>query len=221
MSKIVVIGGIESTYRNAQTLFEMGEEIAMFYTRGPDSAGWEGVDMIDESKFSFSEKVPKTIVNSNINNYVEEIEALEPDFIWSLGWQQLFKDRLLNICSVIGIHESLLPAGAGPVPIANAILHDTERTGITLFEVDKGMDTGHIIFQLQGLLNPRKATATQLYDEAMELSERIIKFILPFMRDGTAPRIPQDMSKRTTFKKIKWEDWPEDKVSRARTYPYA
>ena len=34
MSRIIVIGGIESTYKNAQTLHEIGEDICMFYTRG-------------------------------------------------------------------------------------------------------------------------------------------------------------------------------------------
>jgi len=34
MSRIIIIGGIESTYKNAQILYEIGEEICMFYTRG-------------------------------------------------------------------------------------------------------------------------------------------------------------------------------------------
>ena len=220
MSKIIIIGGIESTYKNAQILHELGEEILMLFTRGPESPGWEGVDLVDESKYSFTSQIPKTVVNDNINNYTDLIKDLNPDYIWSLGWQQLFKDELLSVCPILGIHESLLPEGAGPVPIANAILHDRPKTGITLFQVDKGMDTGDIIFQLIGPSDPRETTSEVLYQEAMDLAEKIIKSMVPFLREGSAPRIPQDMTKRTVYSKIAWDDWSEEKVSRARTYPY-
>jgi methionyl-tRNA formyltransferase len=220
MSKIIIIGGIESTYRNAQVLFEQGEEILMFFTRGSKSPGWEGVDLVDESQFSFIQKVPKTIVDGNINEFVPMMKNLKPDYIWSLGWQQVFKEELLSICPVLGIHESLLPEGAGPVPIANAILHDQSQTGITLFQLDKGVDTGPIIWQLRGQLDPRKATSTELYNQAMTLSKDLIKAVLPFLNNGSAPRISQNLELRTLYKKINWSKWSEDKVKRAKTYPY-
>ncbi len=220
MSKIIIIGGIESTYRNAQVLFEQGEEISMFFTRGSNSPGWEGVDLVNESQFPFIQKVPKTIVNGNINEHVDLIYDLKPNYIWSLGWQQVFKEKLLSICPVLGIHESLLPEGAGPVPIANTILHDQFQTGITLFQLDKGVDTGQIIWQLRGLLDPRKTTSTELYNQAMLLSEDLIKVVLPFLNNNSAPRIAQSMELRTLYKKIDWDEWSEEKVSRAKTYPY-
>jgi methionyl-tRNA formyltransferase len=82
------------------------------------------------------------------------------------------------------------------------------------------MDTGPIIGQLAGKLDPRKATATELYHEAIYLEEKLIKMFVPLLRENIAPRIPQDMTKRTVYGKIKWEEWPEEKVKRARTYPY-
>lgn len=220
MSKIIIIGGIESTYRNAQILFEQGEEILMFFTRGSNSPGWEGVDLVDESQFPFMQKIPKTIVDGNINEFVPLMEKLKADYIWSLGWQQVFKEKLLSLCPVLGIHESLLPEGAGPVPIANAILHDQSQTGITLFQLDIGVDTGPIIWQLRGPLDPRKTTSTKLYNQAMILSEDSIKAVLPFLNNNSAPRIPQNMELRTLYKKINWNEWSEEKVSRAKTYPY-
>lgn len=220
MSKIVIIGGIESTFKNAQTLYEMGEEICMFYTRGEKSPGWEGVEIIDESKYSFISQVPKTIVQGDINEYTETIEKMKPDYIWSLGWQQIFRKQFFGICPVLGIHEALLPEGAGAVPIANAILHDRPQTGVTLFELDEGMDTGPIIGQLIGKLDPRKATATELFKEAMSLEEKLITIFVPLLRQNIAPRISQDMTKRTVYGKIQWDQWPDEKVKRAKMYPY-
>ncbi len=220
MSKIIIIGGIESTYKNAQLLHELGEQICMFYTRGENSPGWEGVGLVDESKFPFAAQVSKTIVHGNINEHISEMIKMKPDYIWSLGWQQMYKNRMFEICPIIGIHESLLPEGAGAVPIANALLYDRPATGVTLFELDQGMDTGPIIGQLKGNLDPRKVTSTDLYEEAMDLEEKLIRIFVPLLRENIAPRIPQDMTKRKVYGKINWNDWPVDKVKRARTYPY-
>jgi methionyl-tRNA formyltransferase len=220
MARIIVIGGIESTYANAQVLADLGEEIVMFYTRGEASPGWEGVAMIDESRFPFARTVPRTVVQGNINDHVERMRSLGPDFIYSLGWQQIFRKELLNVCPVIGIHESLLPEGAGAVPIANAILHDRPVTGVTLFELDGGMDTGPIIGQLRGRLDPRRANATELYAEAMDLEMEILRLFAPLIDSGKAPRIPQDLTRRTVYGKIDWDAWPVEKIKRVKVYPY-
>jgi methionyl-tRNA formyltransferase len=220
MARVIVIGGIESTYHNAQVLHDLGDTIVMFYTRGPSSPGWEGVDSIDESRFPFAARVPRTIVNGHINDFIEQMRSLQPHVIYSLGWQQMYSPELLSVCKIVGIHESLLPRGAGAVPIANAILHGAERTGCTLFWLDGGMDTGPIIGQLAGLLDPRATTATELYAEATRLGGELLRMYGRHINNGTAPAIPQDLSKRMTYRKVKWSDWPEELVKRARTYPY-
>jgi methionyl-tRNA formyltransferase len=132
----------------------------------------------------------------------------------------MYKRELLNICHVVGIHESLLPKCAGAVPLANAILRDEAETGITLFQLDEGVDTGPLIGQLKCTMSPRKYNATEIYNEMMELEKELIRTFVPWLRRGIAPRIPQDMTKRTVYGKVKWEDWPEDWVRRARVYPY-
>lgn len=221
MARVIVVGGIESTFSNAQVLKDIGEQIVMFYTRGPKSPGWEGVDMIDETRFSFAASVPRTVVNGHINQHIEEMKALRPDVIYSLGWQQVYGQALLSLCKIVGIHESLLPRGAGAVPIANAILHDFSETGCSLFWLDRGMDTGAIIGQLKGRRDPRIATATELYQEAIGLGGELLRMFVPHINAGTAAAIPQDTSKRTVYRKVVWSEWPLEKVRRARVYPYA
>ena len=77
-----------------------------------------------------------------------------------------------------------------------------------------------IIGQLAGKLDPRQSTSTELYEEAMYLEEKIIRLFVPLLNEGIAPRIPQDFSKRTVYGKINWSDWTEEKIKRARVYPY-
>lgn len=220
MARIIIIGGIESSYCNAQVLHELNEEIIMFYTRGPLSPGWQGVDMVDESDFTFVNNVPKTIVNGHINDHIKQIKLLQPDVIYSLGWQQMYSQELLSISKFVGIHESLLPYGAGAVPLANAILHGVKKTGCTLFWLDRGVDTGNIIGQLKGLHDPRVANSTQLYKESIELSAELLRMFVPHINRGSSPSIPQDITRRVVYKKVNWSDWPDEIVKRARVYPY-
>ncbi len=221
MAKIIIIGGIESTFTYAQTLYELGEEILMLYTRGINSPGWENIDLVDQRKYEFLNHIPTTIVNSNINDYASEIASLAPDFIYSLGWQQVFKEPLLGICKILGLHESLLPRGAGPAPIANAILHGEIETGCTLFWLDSGVDTGPIIGQLKCINSPLTSNSTHLYSEIVNLGAQLLKMYLPYINNCTAPSLPQDFSKRICYGKINWDQWPREIVMRARTYPYA
>ena len=221
MARGIVIGGIESTYTNAQALADLGEEIVMFYTRSARTPGWEGVAPIDESRFPFAARVPRTVVEGSINEHVPAMRALDPDVIYSLGWQQIYSRELLALAPVVGIHESLLPMGAGAVPLANAILHDLPETGCTLFWVDDGVDTGPIIGQLRLPNDPRTATSTELYRESMECGADLLRMFVPHINTGRAPAIPQDHSRRLVFPKVDWDAWPADKVQRARTDPYA
>jgi methionyl-tRNA formyltransferase len=133
----------------------------------------------------------------------------------------MYSRNLLNVSKVVGIHESLLPEGAGAVPIANAILHGVRRTGCTLFWLDGGSDTGDIIGQLRGLLDPQTANATELYREAMRLGADLLRMFVPHINAGTAPAIHQDASRRTVYRKVSWDQWPRELVQRARVYPYA
>ncbi len=193
----------------------------MFYTRGPSSPGWEGVDLIDKSQYKFANKVPVIEVNGNINDFYQEIKSLNPDFIYCLSWQQLFNADLLNLYPLIGLHESLLPKGAGWVPIVNAILNDCHETGITLSWLDQGIDTGPIIAQVKCQLDPRQVTATELYLEMIELEQELLTMMVPLINQRVAPAIQQNPNARTTYQKINWDDWSTAKVARARTYPYA
>jgi len=221
--KAVVIGGIESSFSNLEALVKAGVDVQMFYTRGKSSPGWGGVKMINESRFSHVKNVPRTIVNGNINEYADEIRKMQPDYGFSFGWQQIFKKELLQApkYGFIGIHESLLPKGAGAVPLANAILHDFEKTGISLFYLDKGMDTGNLIDQITLPSSPRTATATQLYEECMEAGRTILTRNIPLLENRKAVRIKQNFNERTEYGKINWEDFSAEKVNRARTYPYS
>lgn len=225
-NRLVVIGGVENAYRSLETLVNTGEEIASFYTRDELTPGWGGIAPIDETKYSFLKDVPIVRVRGSINDYAEELKSHDADYIYSLGWTKIYKKNFLKAGKFIGVHQSLLPRGVGICPIANAILHDLEETGITFFWVTPKIDAGGIIAQAKCTYSPQTATSTEIYQETMVLEKEILEgFVIPLSRKDSLPNIPQDKKIRKEFRfpkgiTIDYSKFPEDRVIRARTYPY-
>ncbi len=91
----------------------------------------------------------------------------------------------------INIHASLLPRWRGAAPIQRAILAGDEETGITIMQMDEGLDTGPILHAVSCPIEPGDTAAT-LHDRLAALGARALLEALEFMmQDRLVPR-PQD-----------------------------
>ena len=159
------------------------------------------------------------------------IRKLEPDLIFVVGWSQLVHDPLIALASggVFGMHPTLLPRHRGRAPIPWAILAGLARTGVTLFEiVDAAPDSGSIVGQVT-LDVVRDETATTLFARIAQAHVELTRELVPQLLARTAPRIPQDLTRASSWPRrapadgiIDWEtrapyvyDWV-----RAQTRPY-
>lgn len=79
--------------------------------------------------------------------FVERVRALQPDALVVAAYGQILSERLLAVAprGGINLHGSVLPAYRGAAPIQRAILDGLTETGVTLMQMDRGMDTGDII----------------------------------------------------------------------------
>lgn len=104
------------------------------------------------------------IKNINDPEAVEAIKKYDLDWLFIIGWSQLAKRELLDTPKkgCIGMHPTLLPVGRGRAAIPWAIIKGLDKTGVTLFKIDEGNDTGEIIGQEEILLDS-KIDANQLY----------------------------------------------------------
>ena len=137
-----------------------------------------------------------------INNEAELLKNLKPDFIITAGWRQMINEDILAIPlkGFVGFHPSFLPKGRGPAPIINTILLGLEESGITMFYLDKGTDSGDIIGQKK--INVQKTDyAEDLYQKVIEGGGELIQKFLPLLIKNKAPRIPQDEKEATLFPK--------------------
>jgi methionyl-tRNA formyltransferase len=159
------------------------------------------------------------------------VRELEPDLVFVVGWSQLVRDPFIALAreGVFGMHPTLLPRHRGRAPIPWTILTGLARTGVTLFEiVDAAPDSGSIVGQVT-LDVARDETATTLFARIAQAHVELTRELVPQLLARTAPRIPQDPTRASSWPKrapadgiIDWEtraaflyDWV-----RAQTRPY-
>jgi methionyl-tRNA formyltransferase len=83
------------------------------------------------------------------DTFIHEVRALAPDLIWVNSYSMILRDDLLK-CARLGglnIHAGLLPKNRGCNPTQWAIIKGEHETGVSLHEIDSGLDTGPIIDQ--------------------------------------------------------------------------
>jgi methionyl-tRNA formyltransferase len=195
------------------------------------------IDPIRSGQCSFDDVVARldaALVETRDVNSLETLNAirkLEPELIFVVGWSELVHDPFIALASegVFGMHPTLLPRHRGRAPIPWAILTGLARTGVTLFEiVDATPDSGSIVGQVTVEIAPDE-TATTLFERLAEAHIGLIREFVPQLVSRSAPRIPQDPSRASSWPKrtpadglIDWEtrapylyDWV-----RAQTRPY-
>ena len=98
--------------------------------------------------------------------------------------------RLTSIC----FHPSLLPRYRGGSAIAWQLIRGETRTGVTVFWPDAGIDTGPILLQREAPVDPDDTAGTLYYRTLYPLGVQAVVDAVALIREGRAPRIPQDES---------------------------
>ena len=143
---------------------------------------------------------------------VEIIRQLQPDIIVVVAYGLILPKQILEIprLGCINIHVSLLPAYRGAAPIQRVILAGEKYTGVTIMQMDAGMDTGAILMQQKVAIDYIDTSKT-LHDKLANLGAHMIvdylsnytKYIpIPQCTDGVsyAPKIEK------TEANINWEE---------------
>jgi len=159
---------------------------------------------------------------------VARIREWAPDFILVVGWYHLVPRVIREVAPTGGLHASLLPDYSGGAPLVWAIINGEERTGITFFLFDGGVDTGPIIGQAEEPIYLSDTIAT-LYARIEDAGLRLLEEHLPRIARGQATFSPQDESRRRIMPQrspadgeVDW-GWPARRIYdfiRAQTKPY-
>ena len=123
-------------------------------------------------------------------SFLEELKALHPDVIVVAAYGKILPKEVLEIpkFGCINVHASLLPKFRGAAPINWAIISGEKETGVTIMQMDEGMDTGDILLQEKIDIAPEE-TAGTLHDKLSLLGARLIVEALKLLKEGRlAPR---------------------------------
>lgn len=90
----------------------------------------------------------------------------------------------------VNVHASLLPRWRGAAPIQRAILAGDAETGVTIMQMDAGLDTGAMLLT-EALPITAQMNAAQLHDALAEIGARLMVAALPGLNDGSLRPVPQ------------------------------
>lgn len=135
------------------------------------------------------------------------VAALEPDLAVVAAYGLILPQAVLDMprLGCVNVHASLLPKYRGAAPIQRAILAGESVTGITIMQMEAGLDTGPMLAQRALGIGLEDSAAT-LHDQLAQLGGRLLVETLDRLVAGTALPIPQDASKATYAAKLRKEE---------------
>ena len=174
-------------------IYLSGGRLEVLITLVDDAAASKsGRVFLDE--FAVEHEIPLVkIRHINDAGSIAAIREYELDWLFIIGWSQIASVEVLSAPTqgCIGMHPTLLPEGRGRASIPWAIIKALPATGVTMFQLDTGVDTGPILAQAHISLG-HNTDATELYGKVARAHRQLIRENWDALVDGTISRIPQD-----------------------------
>ncbi len=223
MIRIVYMGTPDFAVEPLEAIIKAGYEVAAVVTQ-PDKQKGRGkeVKMTPVKECALRHGIPVfQPVKIKEPEAVAELEKYQADLFVVAAFGQLLSEEILNMpeYGCINIHASLLPAYRGAAPIQWAVLNGEKESGVTIMQMDKGLDTGDMLLKRSVELSP-KETGDSLHDKLMHLGAELIVEALPKLEKGElVPEKQKDelssYAKKLT-KAMGQIEWSKDAVSLER-----
>lgn len=135
--------------------------------------------------------------------FVTSLRRLEPDLGVVVAYGHILRPEVLAIPpqGMINVHASLLPRYRGAAPIQHAILEGETETGISIIQMEAGLDSGPVIHRVSTLIEPGES-AGALTDRLAQLGGAALVEALSLLSGGLARPQPQDPARATFAPKI-------------------
>lgn len=135
--------------------------------------------------------------------FLPELEKLVPDVIVVVAFGQILPESVLNLpkYGCMNVHASLLPKLRGAAPIQWSVIDGDKESGVTIMQMDKGLDTGDILLVEKYTLDP-KETGGSLFDKLSGLGGPLLLQALEQAEQGTLSPVPQEHEKHTYAKML-------------------
>lgn len=207
--RVVFAGTPDFAATALQSLIVAGYEIAGVYSQ-PDRPAGRGRKLTPSpvKQVALDAGLPVFQPESlKIPEAQAELTALAPDVMVVAAYGLILPPAILAIPrhGCLNIHASLLPRWRGAAPIQRAIAAGDSETGITIMQMDRGLDTGDMLLKVATPITPED-TGGSLHDRLAELSGDAIVDALARLAEGTLSAEPQDDSQACYAHKLAKEE---------------
>ena len=207
--KIIFMGTPDFAVLALRKLYEAGHEITLVVTQPDKPKG--------RSKLFLPSPVKEEALRLGIEVFqpdkikkAENVEILKKypaDVFVVAAFGQILSKEILEMprYGCINIHASLLPMYRGAAPIQWAILNKEEKSGVTIMQMDEGLDTGDMLLKGETVIE-KDDTADSLHDKLSEQGANLIVEALALLEKGELKATPQPEGPLFYAKMIKKED---------------
>ena len=217
--KIVFMGTPDFSVGALDALVEAGHEIIAVVTQPDKPKGRSGqmqFPPVKECALRHGLTVLQP-VKIKTPELVDKLRELKADVFVVAAFGQILSKEILDMpkYGCVNIHASLLPKYRGAAPINWAIINGEKETGVTIMQMNEGVDTGDMLSHVVVPIAP-KETAESLFDKLAKAGAELIVETLPKLEAGEIIPVPQDESQSSHVKMMNKSlgkiDWNQDAV---------
>ena len=230
--RLIFMGTPDFSVPVLQTILNSNHQLLAVYTQPPRPKGRGGKiakSPIHELAESADIDV-RTPLDFKNNQDIKDFEKFEADLAIVAAYGLILPREVLRApkFGCVNIHASLLPRWRGAAPIHRAILAGDTQTGITLMQMDEGLDTGNIISMEKTIIGP-KTDLVSLHDTLAEMgTEMLARFLDLLQENEKIDSVPQPADGMTYAKmltkeegRIDWNNSAEEIERKVRAfYPW-
>lgn len=211
--RLVIMGTSAFAVPAMQALRDKGHEIAAVYTQPPRPKGrghkLQRTPMHDAADaLGLAVQTPRTLKTAAA---VDELAAIGADLAVVGAYGLLLPQAILDTprLGCVNLHASALPRWRGAAPIHRALLAGDEETGLSIFQMEAGLDTGPIL-AMEPLLVTPDMTAADLHDRLAACAAAMIPDVVEGLGRGSIVPMPQPEEGITYAHKITKADGEVD-----------
>ena len=141
--------------------------------------------------------------NINDDDSRAALEALQPQLLLTASYGQFLGRRVRELAPLgaINLHASLLPKYRGAAPVQHAVWNREPLSGVTVFQIERGMDTGPVLATIERSVAPDESAAS-LFGRLAEAAAEVALTTLDDLSHGRVVALPQDHAAATLAPKL-------------------
>ena len=219
--RTVFMGTPDFAVGTLEALLDAGHEVAAVVTQ-PDKPKGRGKNMqaspVKEAALAHDLPVlqPKRVREEA---FLQQMEEIAPEVIVVVAFGQIIPKRLLDLprYGCLNVHASLLPEYRGAAPIQWAVVDGRKKSGVTIMQMNEGLDTGDILAVCETELTPDE-TGGSLFDRLSSMGAELLVKTLPKLGTGELTPVPQPAESPNAYARMITKqdgriDWTADASS--------